>query len=152
MLICDLTAEERLKTGCSHAAVIDYTDINDVAALTKTLKLLPYISGDVVNQILMDLVTPFVGAALATLTLQVGWNGATIDSAPGLMAAKSILGTAAPVLSVGAPAGVLAAVEGGDIEAVFTSTAANLNVLTAGRLRLYYNKVSQTQLRNINGL
>ena len=152
MLIIDLTAEERLKTGCSNAAIVDYTDINTAAALTSTLAMLPYVSGDIINQALWDLVTPFVGAGLTALTAQFGWNGATIDSAAGLIAAKSVLTGVAPVLSVGAPAGVLAAVEGGQLELVFTATGANLNVLTAGRLRLYYNKISQTQLRGIYGV
>lgn len=47
---------------------------------------------------------------------------------------------------------IYAAQEAYDLEAVFTAAGANLDTLTAGRVRIYFNLIRLPELRNINDL
>ncbi len=165
--------EERVKTGCSHRAVVSYTDLTDTAGTAKTLVLLPYIARDIFNFAFFDLVKTFDGGATSELTVAVGWNGATTDDADGLIEAKSIHEDATEIL---ADAGSIdgsttdttfgaqelavlnslrarrayAALDAGNIEAVFTATGANLTTLTQGLLHIYLNRIRPTEIRPLS--
>lgn len=45
----------------------------------------------------------------------------------------------------------LAAVEAGTIEAIFTSTGANLTALTTGKIRFFFDWITLPEMRGING-
>lgn len=146
--IQELSLEERVKTGCSHRAIIDYTDLTDTAGTAKTLVLLPYQARDLFNVAFFDLVSGFVGPSITNLTIELGWNGAAVDDPNGLIEAAE-LATAGTEILAGDATGVafatkrtgFAAQEAGNIEAVLTSTGANLSVLTAGKVFVYLNRV-----------
>lgn len=174
MKVIELTLEERVKTGRSHMAVIDYTDLNTTAGTGKTLVLAPYLARDILERGAYDLVTPFVGAAITNLTAKLGYNGATTDGADSLFEAKELAGVATEILSdagsidasaidatFGAPElAVLTSLrnrqayapqDAGNVEIVFTATGANLTALTAGKVRVLFNVIRLTDLRGING-
>lgn len=58
---------------------IDYTDLNGTAATTKILTLSAYAARHVIGGFSFDLITPFVGASITNLVLDVGYDGATVD-------------------------------------------------------------------------
>jgi hypothetical protein len=156
MDVIQLPLEERIQTGCSHCAVIDYTDLL-AAALTKTLVLLPYVARDLIDKAFFDLVTPFDGGATSSLTVQLGWNGATVDDPDGLIAATQVHLDGTEILASDATGAAFAtlrtgfaAQEAGAIEALFTAVGANLDTLTTGRMRIYFNAVPMSKLRGIN--
>lgn len=175
MLITELALQERVKTGCSHVAIIDYTDLNSTAGTTKALNLFDGgIARDIVDKVLVDLVTPFDGTSTTNLKLDVGYNlaagtddpDAFIDNIELHNDATEILadGGSIPVQTIDTTFGQpeadaitdlrarrpFAAQEAFDIEALFTSTGANLTDLTSGRVRIYFNVIRLTSLRGIN--
>jgi hypothetical protein len=183
MKITELTLEERIKTGCTHLAEIDYTDLAAAGATTAvTLDLATYVARDCVTHALFDLVTPFDGGATSALALKVGFDGATVDDDDAFIQSEELHLDATEVLaSVGVPPAVAtdtvdgtygneerdviislrnvvesfrarrkAFVEAGKIQAIFTATGGNLNALTVGKVRIYFNKVRLTGIRGIN--
>lgn len=185
MQVIELSLEERVKTGCSHLAVVDFTDLNTTAGTGKTLTFFNYVARDLLGRLKMDLVTPFVGASITNLTVKVGYNGATVDADDAFLALTELAGVATEILAANStPAAVdtttvdqtysteestvinslrtvvnklrgalgLAAQETGTVEAVFTSTGANLTALTAGRVKFFFDVLRITDLRDINGL
>lgn len=175
MQVIELGLEERVKCGRSHMAIIDFTDLNTTAGTGKTLQLAPYIARDILERGAFDLVTPFQGASITSLTAALGWNGATTDLANGLFEAKELCVDATEIL---ADAGSIdgsttdgtygsqelavlnslrnrqayAAQDAGNVEIVFTASGANLTALTVGRVRVFFNKIRLADLRGINGL
>jgi len=145
MTITKLSAEETRESGFTHKAAIKYTDLNTTAALTATLVLLSgMVAGFLVRNAAFRLVSGFVGASITTLTLKVGWNGATVDDDDGLIAAASVLTANSPILAGDATGAAFATLrtgfapqESAAIEAVFTAIGANLTALTAGEVHVY---------------
>lgn len=185
MQVIELSLEERVKSGCSHLAIADYTDLNGTAGTGKTLTFFTYAARDVLGRLKMDLVTPFVGAAVTNLTVKVGYNGASVDDDDAFLPLTELAGVATEILAATAtPAAPdastvdetystaestvvnslrtvinnlraalgLAAQEAGTVEAVFTSTGANLTALTAGRVKFFFDVVRLPDFRDINGL
>lgn len=175
MTVTELTLQERIKTGCSHVAIIDYTDLSSTAGTTKTLNLFDGgLARDIVDRVLVDVVTPFDGGATSALKLDVGYNLASgtddpdafIDNIEVHVDATEILadGGSIPVQTIDTTFGQqeadaitdlrarrpFAAQEAFDIEALFTATGANLTALDTGRVRIYFNVVRLTDLRGIN--
>lgn len=171
-----LSLEERIKSGCSHVAVIDYTDLNGTAGTSKTLT--PFSTGlarDIVSWAWFDLVTPFDGGSTSNLTIKFGYNGASVDDDDAFIDAQSIHLDSTEILagagkidtstvdgtygsqeqavieSLRARVNKYAAQETFSLEAVFTSSGANLSELTTGALRLYFNVIRPSELRGING-
>ncbi len=185
MQVIPLSIEESVKTGCSHLAIVDFTDLNGTAGTGKTLTFFTYAARDVLGRLIMDLVTPFVGASVTNLTVKVGYNGATVDDDDAFLPLTELAGVATEILAAtSTPAAVdtttvdqtysteestvinslrtvvnnlraalgLSAQEAGTIEAVFTSTGANLTALTAGRVKFYFKALTLLDLRDINAL
>jgi hypothetical protein len=157
MEVIPLNNHERIATGCSHVAVIDYTDLSGTAATTKTLSLFTYAARDLVDRAFFDLVTPFDGGATSALTIDVGHNGASVDDADSLIDGVEVHVDGSEILASdgnGAAFATLrtgfAAQEAGAIEALFTATGANLTALTTGKIRVYFNVIQLSKLRGIN--
>jgi hypothetical protein len=124
--ITELTLEERIKTGCSHQVVIDYTDLNDTAGAAKTLDLVAYKARDCVTFTAFDLITPFDGGATSALAFKLGFDGATVDDDDAFIQSEELHLDATEVLaSVGVPPAVAAdtvdATYGAEEAAVITS-------------------------------
>lgn len=107
MKITELTLEERIKTGCSHQVVIDYTDLNDTAGAAKTLDLVAYAARDCATLVAFDLIEPFDGGATSALAMKVGFDGATVDDDDAFIQSEELHLDATEVLaSVGVPPAV----------------------------------------------
>jgi hypothetical protein len=187
MQVIKLAAEEQRKTGCNHLAIIDYTDLNATAGTTKVLEIFPDgLARDIIDKVLVDLVTPFDGTSTTSLLLDVGYDlAAGTDDPDAFIDAMELHNDATELLgdagSVAAPATdtvdetystaestVIASLrttinllraklrwtaqEAYDLEALFTAVTANLTDLSTGRVRIYFNVIRLTELRNINGL
>jgi hypothetical protein len=183
MQVNQLSLEERVKTGCSHVATIDYTDLNTEGDTSKTLVL--FAGGaarDIINRVMFDLVTAFDGTSTTSLLLDVGYNGASVDDDDAFIDGVELHNDATEILAacnnVDAPttttvdetystaesaalngtrtavnnlrAKIYAAQEAFALEAKFTSVTANLDDLTSGRLRIYFNLIRLPDLRGIN--
>lgn len=171
-----LTLQEQIKTGASHRIVVDYTDLTDTAGTAKTLVVFPYIARDLIKDAWFDRVKTFDGTSISSLVFKFGWNGASVDDDNGLIESTEIsdAGTeilagrgrvdpstvdgtygaaeAAAVNSLRALFEGLQAQEAGNLELVFTSTGANLSVLTTGKLHVYFKLVrpSDSALRPLS--
>jgi hypothetical protein len=167
----ELTLEEKIKTDATHVIDVDFAEIKTAGAVTSlVMKPLAYKARDIITFAFFDLVAPFVGAGLSAMTVQLGYDGASVDDDDAFIEAKSILSGATPIL---ADAGSIdgstvdttfgaqevavinslrarapfAAQEAGDLALKFTSTSANLSVLTAGRLRVFVRMINPTEIR-----
>jgi hypothetical protein len=96
--------------------------------------------------------TGFVGPSVTNLTVAVGWNGATTDDADGLIAATEIATAGTEILYLLGDGAAFAAnktgyvaLDAGSIQAVFTATGANLNVLTSGEIHVFLKAVDMTK-------
>lgn len=141
--------------GWTHYFKITNADLT-AGATTQTLQLIGtaqngLAAGDIVRSVAFYLATPFSGGSATNLTMQLGWDYATGTDAPaGLLAAVELLAASRVVAGDGTGSAFatlrtgFAAVEGADIEALFTSTGANLSTITAGEVRVFLqiNKLS----------
>lgn len=153
MKLIKFSSEETRESGYTHKAVIDHDDLT-AAAVTQTLTIFSgLVAGFIVKEAAFRLVSGFVGASVTALVMDVGWNGATVDDADGLIdnvelatAGTEILagdgnGPAFATLRTG-----FAPQEAATLEAVFTATGANVSVLTAGEVHVF---LSVVDLRNL---
>lgn len=173
MQVIPLSNEERIKTRCSHLAIVDFSDLTDTAGAAKTFQVFPYIPRDIVDFAFYDLVQTFDGGATSDLTVQFGYNGVSVDDADSLIEAKSIHQDGTEILAdAGSIAGTtvdgtygteeaavigslrarraIAFQEGGNLELVFTATGGNLTALTQGLLHVYYNVIRPTDIRPLS--
>lgn len=149
-----LSVEEQAKTGFTHKSVITYSDIATAggAATAVSMDLLPYTAGTAFQAAAYKIVgAGFVGPSVTNLTVAVGWNGATTDDADGLITATEVATAGTEILyllgngaAFAANATGYVALDAGSIQAVFTATGANLNVLTAGEIHVYLKMVDLT--------
>lgn len=149
-----LSLEEQAKTGFTHKSVITYSDIATAggANTAVTMSLLPYSAGTAFQAAAYKIVgTGFVGPSITNLTVIVGWNGGTTDDDNGLIEASEIATAGTEVLYLLGNGEAFAtkksgyvALDAGSIQAVFTATGANLNVLTAGEIHIYLKAVDLT--------
>jgi hypothetical protein len=117
---------------------LTYEDLNTTAAVTKTMPILPvagtYPAGTMMECIGLIIVTPFIGAALSALTLQVG-DGTDPDRlCTAALANLLVGGYSAMPRSVGTQPFVFASAD--TIDALVTATGANLTALTAGEVAI----------------
>ena len=139
MNVIELPLEERIKTKCSHLAVVSYADLVATAGTAKTLQVFPYIARDIVDFAFFDLVKTFDGGATSELTVQFGHNGVSVDDADSLIPAKSIHEDGTEIL---ADAGGATAVDAGTVDgtygaeeaAAINSMRVSLNQVLARRL------------------
>lgn len=176
MIVKPLQLEEQIKTKCNYVAEIDYTDLVTTAGTSKTLVL--FSTGqarDIVDRVLMDLVTPFDGGSTSGCVIDVGYNGASVDDADAFIdnielhkdgteilcdAGSIVAGTVDETFAATEALVVnslrahqpFAAQEAYAIEAVFTGAGANFTETTTGRVRVYFNVIRLTDLRDINAL
>jgi hypothetical protein len=174
--VTELTMAERIKTGCSHLAEVDFAYLAAIPAITTaaTLKVFPFIARDIVTFAFLDLVTPFAGTSVTAAKLDFGYNGAAVDDADAFIDNIELAAAGTEILAdAGSVAGdttdttfgaqelavldtlrarrPFAAQEAGDLEIVITLTGGNHSALTAGRVRVFFNVIRPTGiLRPIN--
>jgi hypothetical protein len=149
-----LSLEEQAKTGFTHKSIFTYSDIATAAgaATAVSMNVLPYTAGTAFQACAYKVVgTGFVGPSITNLTVELGWNGATTDDPNGLIEASEIATAGTEVLYLLGNGVAFAtkvtgyvALDAGNIQAVFTATGANLNVLTAGEIHIYLKAVDLT--------
>lgn len=136
-----LTNNEIAGMGFTHRWKITYADLS-AAATTESVELVgDLVAGDMVESVYYDLITPFDGGATSELTIQVGYDLATgTDDPDAFIAAASVHADATAIangLNTGAAKGGYAPYEAADMDILFTSTGANISVLTAGEVWVY---------------
>lgn len=144
MNIKKLSAEETRESGFTHKAVITHADLT-AAATTEALTILSGLGlGYLVRAAAFRLVSGFVGTDVTALKLDVGWNGAAVDDADGLLDNYEIATAGTEILAGTGNGAAFAAnitgfapVEAATIEALFSATGANVSVLTAGEVHIY---------------
>jgi hypothetical protein len=149
-----LSLEEQAKTGFTHKSIITYADIAaaGVGGTAVSMNLLPYTAGTAFQAAAYKVVgTGFVGASVTNLTIELGWNGATTDDPNGLIEASEIATAGTEVLYLLGNGVAFAtkvtgyvALDAGNIQAVFTATGANLDVLTSGEVHVFLKAVDLT--------
>ena len=135
--------------GWTHYWKITNADCT-AGATTQTLQLLGSAQngmavGDIVRAAAFYLATPFAGTGLTNLTLQVGYDlAAGTDDPDAFIKATELLAAGSRVLAGDGNGDVFATLrtgfafqEGGDLEALLTSTGGNLSAMTAGEVRVY---------------
>lgn len=156
MRIETLTLETEASTGFTHRFTVEYTDLNTVAGLTSTVQLLNTLPArTLVHKAAMELETPFVGASITNLSLQVGWDLlAGTDDPDGLIVATELAGVATEILAADGNGAAFATLRTGfasqeqmDLEALFTAIGANLTALTAGKVHIYLAVTNLAKLR-----
>ena len=115
----------------THKTELTFADLI-TAGTSQPTNLIPVVSGMLVVRVGFRLRIPFSGGAATALTLSLGDAG----SAARYLAALSIWGAAAPIAAAGSNA-FFAYTAAENFRAVFTSTGANLNTITAGKVDVY---------------
>lgn len=150
MKIHDFTTVEERSNGYTLMAVITAADFADTAAATKTLTLMANLAvGDLLRRADFYLPTPFDGGATSGLKLDVGFNlGAGTDDPDAFLDDYEIHADGTEVLAGDGNGAVFATLrtgyafkEGAAIEALFTATGGNVNLLTTGEVRIYLDIV-----------
>lgn len=140
-----LSLEEQAETGFTHKAIIKAADVAALgASTTGAIAIYPYVNGIVFRDAATKLVSGFVGESVTNLTIEVGWNGASTDDPNGLIEATELATAGTEVLyqlgngvAFATKVTGYAPLDAGNIEAAFTSTGANLSVITAGEVHVY---------------
>lgn len=151
-----LCAEEQRSSGYTDVIEIGVADL--VAFGGVTTGVIPILvglqAGDIIKDVDFNLITPFSGGAGTALKLNVGINGATIDSNNCFVNNIEVNSAGAEVLAGDGNGGAFATlrtgwamVETGQVEAMFTATGANLNTLTAGLVQILVKKVRMGNYR-----
>ncbi len=130
-----LSAEERLNHDYTHKVIVEYTDLNTTAALTKTLAIYPRVGtaaiGTTVHKVASRVVTAFAGTT--TLAAEVG-DGGDVDRNLVSFDMKS----AANTWKVAVPSTSPSVFNAADtVDVLFTATVDNLTALTAGKAEFY---------------
>lgn len=143
MRIIPLTTQARDSKGANAKAIIKYSDLTDTAGLTKTIQLLPTVSGSTlpvgtsVEVVGHNLVTPFDGGATSSLTAQLG-DGSTTDrfyDAVQLHLDGTEIDYGHRVDASNAKAVIIDTAV--PLNVLFTAVGANLSTLTTGEVELY---------------
>lgn len=139
-----LSNEEKLQTGFTHKAVLDFADTAGTdftaAATTQTFTLFTLAAGQVVDNIAYKLDTTFTSGTITALTIALGDNG----SSTAYLTAKSVFTGATPI-TYAAGDGAATNQSAGKaytaadaIKALFTATTANISTITAGKISIYF--------------
>ena len=144
MEINKLPVETQALLGCNTEVVVDYTDLSDTAGTTKTLTV-AVDAGKLVTGGPHILSTTFTdgSATMTNLTYTVGDSGD-----PDRYLTITEVEETGTEVTYKAGTGTSNAYTGsGTIDLAFTATAANLNTLTAGKLKVYLNIVDLEDLK-----
>ena len=149
MNVGKVPTETQALLGANYCAVIDYTDLNDTAGTTKTLTAaIP--ANTLVKGNVHVLVEDFSGPSITSLVYTVGDGG----DADFHMTSTEVEVTGTEVdLKVHTP-GSGAASQGkvyttaDTLDFAFTASGANLNTLTAGKLKFYFTLIPLADLKN----
>ncbi len=159
MKIIPLPLETQVRCGFSHKVAVGYADLS-AAAVTKTLTIFPDGSAQLpacftVLRTGYILRTPFVGALVTALTLDIGdgdsasryLGAASTDlvAAIGTNTKEAVVSTTA--FSLGAD---IVGASHATIKALFTATGANTSVLTAGLVDIYLLLSDLARLKAVN--
>lgn len=154
--VVQLNAAEQARTGgFTHKAIITYAEVAAIAGVTTAgaIALMPYTAGTAFQAAAYKLVTGFAGTSITNLTIEVGWNGASTDDPNGLIEASEIATAGTEINYLLANGAAFAtklsgyvALDAGNIEATFTSTGANLSVLTSGEIHVYLAATDLTKI------
>ncbi len=148
------SVNERAMHGYTHRIKVLSTDLT-AAATTQTLSLITGMrKGHIVKDAALVLQTPFVGPSITNLTVDVGFDGASVDDADAFIDLVELASAGTEILACdgnGAAFATLrtghAFVEAATITALFTATGANLSVLTAGEVWIYLNVVDLIEVK-----
>lgn len=150
MLINKLPIESAAVTGCNYEAVIDYTDLSDTAGTTKTLTVtIP--ADHWVRGGFHVLETDFSGPSISSLVYTVG-DGSDADlfmTSTEIEVSGTEIDGKGPTPGSGAvatPTGKHYA-SADTIDIAFTATGANLDTLTAGKMRYFFSLVDLANLK-----
>jgi hypothetical protein len=154
MNVEQLGIELQARTGFTHKFTIDYTDLVALgAAGSGAIVLAPYTAGTFVLAAAHRVESGFVGPSVTNLVIDVGHNGATTDDPDAYIDNVEIATAGTEILYQDGNGAVFAtlrtgygAADAGNIEATFTATGANLNVLTAGKVHVYLKIVDLTKV------
>jgi hypothetical protein len=134
MEINKLPVETQALIGCNTEVVVEHTDLSDTAGTTKTLT----VSVDAGKQVTGGphiLVTDFAGPSISSLVYTVG-DG---DDADHYLTSTEVEETGTEI-DYKSGTGTSKAYTGSDtVDLAFTATGANLDTLTAGKLKVYLN-------------
>lgn len=134
MEINKLPVETQALIGCNTEVVVEHTDLSDTAGTTKTLT----VSVDAGKQVTGGphvLVTDFAGPSISSLVYTVG-DG---DDADHYLTSTEVE-VSGTEIDYKAGTGVSKAYTGSDtVDLAFTASGANLDTLTAGKLKVYLN-------------
>lgn len=151
-----LTLEQQAHSGFTHRFTVDYTDLNDTAATTKTLQLLNSLPrGTMVAAAAFELETAFDGGATSALAMDVGYDLlAGTDDPDAFLDGYEVHVDATEVLAGDGNGAVFATLRTGyvsqeqmDLEVLFTATGANLTALTTGKVHIYLKVVELHRFR-----
>lgn len=140
-----LTEQERATQGFTHKFIIPVTDLNTTAGLTKVIDLKSVAAGATVKNAAMKVVTNLDGGATTAVGLELGYDLASGSDDPnGFIETISVHADGTPI-AFGMGNGVAFAtkltgyvfLEAAVIEALFTSTTHNLDLLTTGEVHIY---------------
>lgn len=154
MKLIQLSAQEQARHGFTHKAIVYYTDLTALGAVTSgAVALMAYTAGFKFSDAAYRIVTNFDGGATSALTLELGWNGGTTDDPNGLIEAISVHADGTPIAAGDGTGAAFAtkrtgyvALDAGNIEATFAATGANFNVLTQGELEIYLSACDLTKV------
>jgi hypothetical protein len=148
-----LTTEEAAASGFTHKAIVTYTELASTASTSLAIALSAYTARTMFNAAAFKLVTAFDGTTTTSLTLKLGWNGATTDDDDGLITAVELHNDATEILGGDGNGAAFAtlrtgyvALDAGNLEVTFTATAANLTDLTSGEVHIYWRQVDLAKL------
>lgn len=149
-----LTEQERAVSGFTHKFIVPYTDMTSTAGTALTIDLKSVTAGQIVTNAAHKVVTNFDGGATSALTLELGYDlAAGTDDPNGFIEAVSVHADGTPVaygLANGAAFATkltgYAFQESATIDAVFTSTGANLTALTQGEVHIYVALADLTKI------
>lgn len=160
-----LSLPEQTRTRCTHVQVIKYTDLNDTAGTTKTHSIFTGRAKQGIGRVFIVIDTNFDGGATSELTVKPILNF-TSGTDKDLLAAVSIHEDATEILS--SPEIITTVVDGTygaqeqavldlltgrtpimvnqawTLDLLFTSTGANLDALTSGKLLVFFEVIDLT--------
>ena len=154
-----LSKTDKEQFGADVMAIVDYTDVTPAGATTAgtALSVAPATTsgalpaagtsgtdtlpiGTAVSLVAMIVDTAFTGGAISAMVVKVGDGNSTNR----FLANTSCFTTTNAVGTIANQPFVYTTAD--TVDAIFTSTTANLNALTAGSLRLFFRLDDQSQL------
>lgn len=154
MTVEQLGVEMQARSGFTHKCTVDYTDLTALGAVgSGAIVLAPYTAGTLIKAAAFRLETAFDGGATSALVIDVGHNGATTDDPDSMIDNIETHADGTEILYQDGNGAVFAtlrtgyaALDAGNIEATFTATGGNLNVLTQGKIHVYLQMVDLTKV------